>query len=422
MMSLPRLNPEPCDLGTVQVAWLACAAFVVSSGYGALLPLLPSWLGSLMPGATAASIGLHVGFLSGAYAAGLLVGAPIWGWLSDRWGRTRVLLLGLLGYVLSLPLMLLPGFDDMRALYALRAAGGLAVAAVIPVVSALVAERTPEHKRARRFAWLGAMTLFGFLVGPALNELVLSVWQALGTGEISSRLTATTVIALSAVLGSIAMVGVATKVAMHVPAAAHIPHVVAAVSTPSATALWWLGATVMFVIAGFEVATVLRGQDAGYVSPRGVALMLALCSAAMLAVNGVLFLTSLLEKAPARTLIALGLAIAMAGLATLAAASVTAWMYVAVGMTAAGTGLLLPVISYLAAGVEREKLGVTMGVLAAAQALGQTLGSLGTGWLYGFAGQSTFAWLLLPLTAIFIALPLRRQVVARQTQTQITKW
>ena len=35
-------------LGAWQLAWLAAAVFVVSAGYGALMPLLPAWLTPLM--------------------------------------------------------------------------------------------------------------------------------------------------------------------------------------------------------------------------------------------------------------------------------------------------------------------------------------------------------------------------------------
>ena len=67
----------PALLRFVQLAWLAAAVFVVSAGYGALMPLLPGWLKSMMPVASAADLARHVGYLSGAYAAGVLVGAPL---------------------------------------------------------------------------------------------------------------------------------------------------------------------------------------------------------------------------------------------------------------------------------------------------------------------------------------------------------
>ena len=46
------LQAKPAVLQPVQLAWLAAADFVVSAGYGALMPVLPGWLGSLMPGAS----------------------------------------------------------------------------------------------------------------------------------------------------------------------------------------------------------------------------------------------------------------------------------------------------------------------------------------------------------------------------------
>ena len=69
---------EPVALRPAQLAWLAAAVFVVSAGYGALMPLLPGWLAPMKPGATATEVARHVGFLSGVYAAGVLVGALLW--------------------------------------------------------------------------------------------------------------------------------------------------------------------------------------------------------------------------------------------------------------------------------------------------------------------------------------------------------
>ena len=46
-------------------------------------------------------------------------------------------------------------------------------------------------------------------------------------------------------------------------------------------------------------------------------------------------------------------------------------MYLGVSLTAAGTGLVLPVVSYVAAGVSRAELAVTVGGLAAGASLSQ---------------------------------------------------
>jgi MFS family permease len=136
------------------LAWPPAAVFIISAGYGALLPLLAGWLPQINPDATGAAFARHIGFLSGAYTAGVLVRAPLWGVVADGIGHGRVLILGLVGYVASPLLVLVSGFDGLWALYALRGTTGFSVAAVVPVVSALVAVHTPEAQRARRFAWL----------------------------------------------------------------------------------------------------------------------------------------------------------------------------------------------------------------------------------------------------------------------------
>ena len=163
----------------------------------------------------------------------------------------------------------------------------------------------------------------------------------------------------------------------------------------------------MFVLAGFELGIVLQGQQHSGMTSRQVAIMFAECSLVMLVVNAVLFLTGLLEKISSRILIGAGLLLAMSGLAVMAWHSDQVWLYLGISLTAAGTGLVLPVIAYLAAGVPRQKLGTTMGALAAAAGLGQTLGSSVGGWLFGALAQGSFGLLIVPLVVMLPLLMVR---------------
>lgn len=398
---------EPAALRPVQVAWLAAAVFVVSLGYGALMPLLPGWLTPMMPGAAVAEVARHVGFLSGVYAAGVLVGALLWGVVSDRVGRGRILIIGLVGYVASLLLLLVPGLDGLWGIYVLRGATGFFVAAVIPVVSALVAEHTPEKQRARRFAWLGGTSLLGFLFGPALNALADGVGPWVGDGAVSATLSARVVIVLSALLGAVMMVGLAATLPVARARDAAAPTNSVTFADARTAALLWLSGVGMFVLAGFELGIVLQGQLHTGVSLRQVALMFAGCSLVMLGINAVLFFTALLEKISARILIGAGLILAMIGLSVMARHRFDAGMYLGVGLTSAGIGLVQPVVAYLAAGVSRQKLGVTMGGLAAAAGFGQTLGSAAGGWLFGAVAQRSFGWLAVPLGVLLVFLVVR---------------
>ena len=404
MTQPPRIERQqslaPAGLGRVQLAWLAAAVFVVSAGYGALMPLLPAWLGPLMAADGQAEVARHVGLLSGLYAGGVLVGAPLWGLVSDRWGRGRILVIGLVGYVTSLLPLLWADWVGLAGIYALRGATGFFVAAVVPVVPALVAEHTPQGQRARRFAWLGAMSLLGFLFGPGLNAAAAQVSATLrgvGAGTLDPT---DLVILMSAALGALMMLGLAATLPRAAPAALEDDSWPASDDRRRALALWGLNGVVMFVLSGFELGIVLQGQQHPTLSSREISLMFAECSLVMLGVNALLFFTGLLERAAGRGVMAAGLVLAIAGLAMLAQHRSDGWMYIGVSLTAAGTGLVLPTISYLAAGASRRRrLGATMGGLAAAAGFGQTLGSAAAGWLFGAVAQFSFAWLALPLLA-----------------------
>ncbi len=392
MSSAPSLHSppsEPAGLGRVQLAWLAAAVFVVSAGYGALMPLLPAWLEPLMAADGKAEVARHVGLLSGLYAAGVLVGAPLWGLVSDRWGRGRILVIGLVGYVASLLPLLRADWVGLPGIYTLRGATGFFVAAVVPVVPALVAEYTPQGQRARRFAWLGAMSLLGFLFGPGLNAAAAQVSATLASAGGGAFDATDLVIVMSAALGALMMLGLAATLPRAAPAALEDDSQPASADRRRAVALWGLNGVVMFVLAGFELGIVLQGQQHPTLSSREISLMFAECS----------LVTGLLERAAGRGVMAAGLVLAIAGLAMLAQHRSDAWMYIGVSFTAAGTGLVLPTISFLAAGASRRRLGATMGGLAAAAGFGQTLGSAAAGWLFGTVAQLSFAWLALPLLA-----------------------
>ena len=224
-----------------------------------------------------------------------------------------------------------------------------------------------------------------------------------GGGTTSAALTAQTVIVLSAAFGAVMMFGLARTLPERVVAAAQDPK-----EEPSAktglTALLWLSGAVTFVLSAFELGIVLQGQLHVGTSPREVAMMFAECALAMLVVNALLFFTALLDKVPARRVVVSGLVLAAMGLIVLDLHRSNALMYAGISFTSVGTGLILPVIAYRAAGASRGRLGTTMGGLAAAAGLGQSLGTAAGGWLFGTVAQTTFAWLAVPLVGIFAIL------------------
>jgi multidrug resistance protein len=141
---------------------LMVTAFVDMVGLLMVLPLLPFYAVELGGG------GFAVGVLVSSYAMAQLVSAPLWGRVSDRYGRRPALLIGLgasaiayviFGYAVSLWMLL--------ASRLVQGAGG----GTVGVIQAYVADATAPENRAKSLGWLSAATSLGVMVGPALGSL-----------------------------------------------------------------------------------------------------------------------------------------------------------------------------------------------------------------------------------------------------------
>jgi DHA1 family multidrug resistance protein-like MFS transporter len=150
---------------------LACL-FVVMIGLGITQPVLPFYVErlALAKGVSGGSVVMHVGLLTGVYALGQLLFAPVWGRLSDRTGRRPLIIIGIAGYAVAQVLFGLA--TSLWLLYAARILGGILSSATLPVSAAYVADMTTDKERGRGMAWLGTAVSLGFVVGPALGGIL----------------------------------------------------------------------------------------------------------------------------------------------------------------------------------------------------------------------------------------------------------
>ena len=159
-MSPPAASPAPkTGLGV-----LFSVVIVDLIGFGIVMPILPFYAEAF------GADGSWLGLVFAVYAAAQFVCAPLWGRLSDRVGRRRVLLFTIAGTALALAGL---GFaSSLAAVIGARALAG-AFAANVSVASAYIADVTPEQERTRWMGMLGASFGIGFVLGPAIGGLLL---------------------------------------------------------------------------------------------------------------------------------------------------------------------------------------------------------------------------------------------------------
>lgn len=135
-------------------------------GFGIVIPILPFYAEAY--GASATVLGL----LLTSYAGMQFLFSPLWGKLSDRIGRKKVLLLTMAGSALGM--VLLGWAPSLAFLFLGRIVSGI-FGANISVATAYVTDVTTEENRARGMGLIGAAFGIGFILGPAIGG-ILSVY------------------------------------------------------------------------------------------------------------------------------------------------------------------------------------------------------------------------------------------------------
>ena len=368
---------------------LACL-FVVMIGLGITMPVLPFYVErlALAEGVSRASVVMHVGFLTGVYALGQLIFAPVWGRLSDRTGRRPLIVIGIGGYVIAQVLFGLA--TSLWLLYAARILGGMLSSATLPVSAAYVADMTTDEERSRGMAWLGTAVSLGFVVGPGLGGMLSR--RAL---HYAARFGHFTIDSFSVPFFAAAALGVLTLFAairwLPESRPAHVPR-----TAGEETKIDWPGLArsfgpllglallVQFGLAIFEATFALYAQAKFNYSPAEVGAVFVVCGLVMTVfqVGAVGYLAGRLGEIYQ---IGVGFGLMGMSLVTLVIARTTFSVFALVGVLALGTAFISPNLAALTSkrGGSR-RAGLALGAQNAANSLGQATGPL--------LGSVLFVW------------------------------
>ena len=140
--------------------------FIDLLGFSLIIPLLPYYAQTFNASDTT------VGLLLASYAAAQLIGAPLLGRASDRFGRRPILLISIFGTFLG---FLLFGFaTSLAILFASRILQGL-TGGNLSVAQAYITDVTDAKSRNRGLGLIGAAFGLGFIIGPALGGLLSNI-------------------------------------------------------------------------------------------------------------------------------------------------------------------------------------------------------------------------------------------------------
>ncbi|HAY85128.1 MAG TPA: MFS transporter [Chloroflexi bacterium] len=146
------------------IAILFITLVIIMMGFGMIIPVIPFLVTEF--GAS----GQELGLLMAIYALMQLIFSPMWGELSDRYGRRPIILLGLIGNGLSMLLMGLA--SELWMLFAARVLSGLLASATLPTAYAYVSDSTSEEDRGGGMGIMGAAMGVGMVIGPGFSGLL----------------------------------------------------------------------------------------------------------------------------------------------------------------------------------------------------------------------------------------------------------
>lgn len=333
-------------------------------GFGMVLPILPLWAEEF--GASPTEIGL----LTASYAVAQIVFAPLWGRLSDHYGRRPVILVSLAGSAIAALMIGLAG--ALVVLWLARVLQGVAGASYA-AAQAYVADVTTARERARGMGLIGAAFGLGFILGPAFGAVFSAV---------DARLPFFVAAGLAAVNLAIAFRRLPESLRPGAPRAQapRLDVLRRALASRELGPLVWLSFVATFAFVGMEATFALFGErrfDYGATEIAGLFAFIGV----MAAVAQGLLVGRLAERFGEGRVMIAGLVGTAAGL-LLVAVSESLWALLpGLAVLAVGSGLVFAATTALislAAGESEQGsvLGLTASVGGAARIAGPVIGTL----------------------------------------------
>ncbi len=354
---------------------LAFTLVVVMLGFGLAIPIIPYYVELMGAGGT------ELGMLVASYAVMRLVFGPFWGSLSDRIGRKPVLMIGMLGYAITMFWFGLA--TELWMLFLARSLSGILSSATSPTTMAYISDSTSEEDRGRGMGILGAAVGLGTVLGPGIGG-----WLA---GDSLTRASLSLPFYIAGVSALLALLLIWLLLPESLPrserqgvkpghSGINMRQIKQALYSPVGVML------IMALLVAFAVTTYfgifgLYALDRFGYGPSMVGMVLMVVGLVSAIVQGLLT-GPLTKRWGEKPLIQVSLLAAGIGFAGMALAASTPALLIATAFFALATALLSPAVSSLTSKYTNLPQGVTMGLSNSFMSLGRIIGPLWAGFLY----------------------------------------
>ncbi len=358
---------------------------------------------------------LFGGFLGSIYSVLQFVFAPIWGSLSDRFGRRTILLYTVFGTLVS---YLLWFFSGSFLLFILARLLGGAMGGNLSVATAAVADVTSRENRTKGMALIGVAFGLGFTLGPAIGGL-LAAWNPLETFPQAERFGINPFSApagFALLLALLNFLGVIFILRETLPPERRTPagfqernplNIFRARSEPPVRKTNTVYFLYILAFSGMEFTLTFLASQRFQFEPRDIGLMFVHIGLVLIITQGMI-VRKAVPRFGEKALALSGLSSMVVAMAVLAYAPSVAILYIGLTFMALGAGLTNPTLSALVSlyvGTDRQ--GKTLGVFRSLGSLARAVGPLLASfifWWYGSALSYALGALLLlaPLGIAFL--------------------
>lgn len=322
---------------------------------------------------------LQITLLMTCYSLAQFVAAPVWGQLSDRFGRRPMLLASI-----GMTALMLAGFassTSLAMLFFFRTLHGI-MTANIPIAQACVADLTTKENRAKGMGMIGAAFGIGFTLGPFIGGEFAA--HADGTAALSTPIwIAAGLSAFNFLLATVLLPETRRPDSESARRSISLTAMIEALRHPVVGLCVLLTFVQVFAFSMMESVFTLFAHDVHGLEPKDVGRMFGLVGIVSIVVQGGL-IGRLVKRFGEKPLVPVGLLLVGVGTALLPSAPLGAPILIAFGVMGLGQSLANPSLSALISkSASADEQGKTLGAAQSMSALARAFGPVLGGLLYG---------------------------------------